>query len=101
MIGALLELLAGTASSGISWLAASAYHARRQRRSATTESRLICSCGHGYGTHTAEGCQADIKRPDEWSYAGAPVGYQWVRCRCKKYDGPEPLPSITWPTPLA
>ena len=57
-----------------------------------------CSCGHGYGTH--EGgyrCHGEIQRdrfcPDgEW--AGDWVGYDWVPCPCRLYDGPPPLPKL-------
>ena len=54
--------------------------------------KLICTCGHGYGSHEGgKNCDAQIKRPSRWLH-GAIVHYEWVTCPCHEYDGPEPLP---------
>ncbi len=55
---------------------------------------LLCSCGHGYGTHNGgRDCKAKVERPHYWS-TGERYGYEWVPCPCLSYDGPEPLPRV-------
>lgn len=65
----------------------------RAERSAPT-STLVCSCGHGLGTHEDEQrCHgADARRRN---------GVQVLDpCPCHRYDGPEPLPRAWTPAQL-
>lgn len=74
----------------------------RRRRAPKPPRRpeLLCSCGHGYGTHEAGAhCHSQQKR-DLYS-AGAWIGHEYARCSCRFYDGPEPLPRTWSPDELA
>lgn len=52
---------------------------------------VVCSCGHGYGSHAHGGqCQAEVRRLRN----GCTSTYDWVACPCLSYDGPEPLPRV-------
>jgi hypothetical protein len=81
-----------TAVSGwVGWLIGRA--SGRSARPATA-STLICSCGHGLGTHEDERrCHAvDSRRRN---------GVQVLDpCPCHAYDGPEPLPRAWAPEPI-
>lgn len=67
---------------------------RRTSRAIQPAKRPICSCEHGYGTHDEKGrCYGEIKRTAN-SYS------QWVRCPCRRYDGPEVVASF-WVPPIA
>lgn len=49
---------------------------------------LMCSCGHGYGTHAVAGrCNAEIKRE---KVVGLGLHWEYAPCPCLTYDGPEP-----------
>lgn len=70
--------------STVAWLLGRASGRRHADR--PTTSTLLCSCGHGYGTHADERrCHgSDTRRRN---------GLQEVDpCPCRLYDGPEPLP---------
>jgi hypothetical protein len=57
-------------------------------------STLVCSCGHGYGTHEDE-------RRCHGVDAGRRNGVQVLDpCPCRRYDGPEPLPRAWTPLEL-
>lgn len=49
----------------------------------------ICPCGHVWGAHK-DGlrCQEEIKRPHYYG-GGSRNGWEYVRCGCTKYHGPE------------
>lgn len=58
----------------------------------------VCSCGHGYGQHENAGrCGAEAQRACDWTYGGSPMAWEYVRCACLSYDGPEPLPKVWTP----
>jgi hypothetical protein len=60
------------------------------RRRAPALPGLICSCTHSFGAHDEEkGCRADIQRDLPY-----PQDFEWVRCPCRKYDGPEPFSGL-------
>lgn len=73
---------------------------RRRAPKAPKAPKFECSCGHGYGSHRdGKACQADQQRAAKWSKDGFETGYEWVRCPCLAYDGPEPMPRIADWTP--
>ena len=69
--------------------------------------RQFCTCGHGRGTHTDQGCHYSeserVKIRDKSTYtlnaygdselAKADIEWQMVEypCDCKRYDGPIPV----------
>jgi hypothetical protein len=66
------------------------------RRSArpVPASTMLCSCGHGYGTHEDERrCHGVDARRRNGVQALDP-------CPCRHYDGPEPLPRAWTPVGL-
>jgi hypothetical protein len=88
LVGAALVVVPGW----VGWLLGRA-SGRRQVRAAPV-SALLCSCGHGYGTHEDEKrCHgADPSRRN---------GVQALDpCPCRAYDGPEPLPRAWTPAEL-
>lgn len=87
-----LTLLAGGVLAGAGYLTG-----QRHRRAPKTPA-LVCSCGDGYGIHAENGgaCAAEIKRASEYDTYGNTVGYEWVPCPCRAYDGPDPLLIRGW-----
>lgn len=62
---------------------------------------LLCSCGHGYGTHEGGArCHGQEERPHYMPH-GPRNGYEYALCPCRLYDGPEPLPRTWSPDELA
>lgn len=91
-----LSLLIGGALVSVGWLLGRL----RARGSPETTNQLamMCSCGHGYGKHAnMSSCSADVERA-HYLLSGARNGFEWVRCSCASYDGPEPLPRV-WSNP--
>lgn len=75
----------------------------RRRRAPKPPRRpeLLCSCGHGYGTHEAGArCHGQEERPFYLAH-GVRNGFEWAPCPCRFYDGPEPLPRTWSPDELA
>lgn len=78
-----------------------------EKQKAAKDPKLICSCEHGYGSHLAGGvCEAEIKRPNKWGtmkgYSGSDheIGWEYVPCPCRTYDGPEPpIDILNWAPP--
>jgi hypothetical protein len=64
------------------------------RRGPSRPPALVCSCGHGYGTHEDEKrCHGvDERRRNGVAVVDA--------CPCRHYDGPEPLPRAWTPPTL-
>ena len=61
---------------------------RRQARPGGPTSQIVCSCGHGYGTHdNAQRCHGSDTRRRNGLHVVDP-------CPCRLYDGPEPLPRV-------
>lgn len=76
--------------------------ARQQRRIALKPADpRMCSCGHGCGAHAdgLGGCNQDIKRP-YYDNLGDRNGYEWVPCRCLKFDGQPPIDVLGWSPPV-
>lgn len=88
VVGAVLAIVPGW----VGWLVGRA-SGRRVARSVGT-STLLCSCGHGYGTHEDEHrCHgSDAARRNGMAVLDP--------CPCRLYDGPEPLPRTWTPTGL-
>jgi hypothetical protein len=61
--------------------------------------RPICECGHHYGAHDDDGCNAEVQRHEN-DDAGYSLGQQWRPCACLKYTGPVPLDQF-WAPPIA
>ena len=97
LVGGALALLPAV----LAFLAGTATGRAVERRTSTRSPALRCSCGHGYGAHEAgRQCNTQIKRPAQWDRYGSAQGFEWVRCPCSEYDGPEPLPRAWIPPPL-
>jgi hypothetical protein len=88
VVGAALAIVPGW----VGWLIGRA-SGRRTARPAVT-STLVCSCGHGYGTHEDEKrCHGVDARRRNGMVVMDP-------CPCRQYDGPEPLPRAWVPLEL-
>ena len=108
-----VELLVGAGIAASAYSSGAGLGFRRgrakEREKSTTGPKLICSCKHGYGSHLAAGvCGAEIKRANQWGtskgYQGSDheIGWEYVPCPCRTYDGPEPpLNILTWQPPTA
>ncbi|GAA1289925.1 hypothetical protein GCM10009609_66970 [Pseudonocardia aurantiaca] len=79
-------------SGWIGWVAGRISGRNQTARRQGPTSELICSCGHGYGTHE------DEKRCHGVDAAKRNGVHTLDPCSCRLYDGPEPLPR-TW-TPV-
>lgn len=85
-----LTVLAVGGVAAVAWVAGRAGRVRCPK-----DPVLVCSCGHGSGSHVSpEGCGAAVQRDAKWDGSGVAVGYEWVHCSCRAYDGPEPLPRV-------
>lgn len=63
----------------------------RPRDTEMPPSGLLCSCGHGLGTHEdGTSCLAEMQRADRWDTFQHPIHWCYVPCPCRRYDGPEP-----------
>lgn len=91
-----LSLLLGaalaTGPAALAWFAGRASGLRAARPA--TGSTLLCSCGHGYGTHEDEQRCHGVDRHKRNGVAGLDP------CPCRRYDGPEPLPRAWTPFEL-
>jgi hypothetical protein len=88
LVGAGLVVVPGW----VGWLLGRA--AGRRSAPPAAASALLCSCGHGYGSHEdGRRCHgADARRRN---------GVQVLDpCPCRGYDGPEPLPRVWAPLDL-
>jgi hypothetical protein len=84
--------------STIAWVAGRRSGRGTARSLASLPAALMCTCGHGYGTHHDGGAcsgtteclltSTDYGRTQEW---------ERVPCGCHGYDGPEPLPRVWTP----
>ena len=64
---------------------------RRLRPRAWRPRGPVCSCRHGYGFHEAgRACRAEVQRPAPATPFGSAPTWEWVPCRCQRYDGPDP-----------
>lgn len=90
MITGALILLAGIA---IGWLLRSL-----PGRKAPKPVEAVCGCGHHHSMHNPEtGTCNDTAQVRWYRYNGKPGGYEDKRCPCRRYSGPEPLPSYFAP----
>lgn len=90
LVGAGLVVVSGWAG----WLIGRVSGRNQVTRRPGTTSELICSCGHGYGTHEDE-------RRCHGSNAAKRNGlHELDPCPCRSYDGPEPLPRAWTPVQL-
>lgn len=87
-----LELLAGGGLVALGWLAG---------RFAPSRPRLpkppkpICGCDHELAFHDpATGECHGTNGVDRYNPRGTWVGEEQVRCTCRQYDGPTPLPIV-------
>jgi hypothetical protein len=71
---------------------------RVSRSRANTQPPAVCSCSHGWGTHDQPvgRCHGDIRRT-KYDSIGDKVGYTYVPCPCRAYDGPESTSVIHLP----
>jgi hypothetical protein len=91
----MLELLAGAAIFAAGVLAGRFLPERRGRAGRRKEIQPICSCGHAVSFHDDAGCHAmaDVAKWDNGHW----MGNERQSCTCKKYTGPQPLPSFYAP----
>ena len=90
MVGAALAVI----PAWVGWAIGRASGRTQGARRLETAPGLICSCGHGYGTHEdKQRCHGvDTRRRN---------GVQELDpCPCRRYDGPEPLPRAWTPIEL-
>lgn len=70
---------------------------RRARPKPPEHPELVCSCGHGYGSHAEDGhCLAEFEQAIQRLPKNPHVvlRFQIAPCPCRVYDGPEPLPRV-------
>jgi hypothetical protein len=90
LVGAGLVAVSGSIGWFIGWISGRRHHSDRHPR---PSSELICSCGHGYGTHEDEKrCHGVNKAKRNGMHVLDP-------CPCRQYDGPEPLLRAWTPAP--
>lgn len=96
-----LSLAVGTAITLVG--AAVGRWSRSLPQATEQEPKLMCSCGHGLGSHDEMGCRAEVPRADRWDYYRDATHWAYVPCPCSRYDGREPpLPLrevMTWQPP--
>jgi hypothetical protein len=67
---------------------------RRMRPKPPEPLKPMCTCTHGYGTHTNGGaCQGQIKLETKWhsgTNPARPIEWKQGPCPCSRYDGPSP-----------
>jgi hypothetical protein len=90
LVGAGLVVVSGW----VGWLAGRVSGRNQARRRTGPASELICSCGHGFGTHE------DERRCHGVDPAKRNGLHSLDACPCRRYDGPEPLPRAWTPMEL-
>lgn len=86
--------------AGISWLSIGVgvlWHRSRIRNSKPEKIQPICGCGHHHSFHDPDtgNCHSLIKgNPIKYDAYREPTAWDKVQCPCRKYSGPEPLPSF-------
>lgn len=69
------------------------------RRRARKSPKPICGCTHELAFHdsaTSE-CHGTVSEPSRYDRFGEVTAYRTVRCTCRQYDGPTPLPTVYAP----
>ncbi len=65
------------------------------RRRTPKPPKPVCGCDHGLAFHDpATGECHGTNDVDRYNKYGECVGYEQVRCTCRQYDGPTPLPTV-------
>lgn len=92
MITGALILLAGILIGAI----ARSLPARRKSPKPVT---AVCGCRHHHAMHDSETghCHAQVDEPARYDAYGNATAYTKVQCSCRRYSGPEPLPSYYAP----
>lgn len=74
------------------------------RRRKTPEPRKspepICGCDHHHGFHDSKTgeCHGQVDgNPVKYNEYGRPMAYEQVRCSCRQYSGPVPIPEFYAP----
>lgn len=74
---------------------------RRDSKGRGRDPQPVCGCKHHYSMHDPETgrCHGKVNgKPTtygEWS--SRPIAWEQVSCTCRRYSGPEPLPTYTAP----
>jgi hypothetical protein len=73
---------------------------KKERALAQRPIELVCTCGHGFGSHEdGARCQAEIQRADKWDEYRDAKHWEYVPCPCRTYDGPDPMLVNGWTPP--
>ena len=67
-----------------------------RRRKPDPGPKPVCGCRHNASFHdplTGQ-CHATVKGTATSFIGGSPVTWEQVQCPCRKYTGPEPLPTV-------
>lgn len=58
-----------------------------------------CGCRHHHSMHDPETsrCHARVDEPATYDLDGDPTSFRKVQCSCRRYSGPEPIPSLYAP----
>ncbi|MEO3856174.1 hypothetical protein [Acrocarpospora sp. B8E8] len=90
-----LEMLTGAALLAVGWLAGRYTPARRRM---PKPPKAVCGCDHQFAYHDpATGECHGLNEVDVRNKHGEWIGEEQVRCTCRQYDGPTPLPTYYAP----
>lgn len=92
MITGALILLLGTA---LGWFLRSL----PARRKGPKPIEALCGCEHHHAMHDAGTghCHSQVDEPLTYNACGSPTSFRKVQCPCRRYSGPEPIPSLYAP----
>jgi hypothetical protein len=73
--------------------------ARRKAPKSDGPPEPVCGCGHHYSFHDgASGkCHGTVRQATHFNSYGTEIAWKQVPCTCRKYAGPEPMPTYYAP----
>ncbi|WP_433364162.1 hypothetical protein [Streptosporangium sp. CA-115845] len=90
-----LEMLTGGGLILVGWVVGRFAPARRRP---SKPIKPVCGCGHELAYHDpATGECHGLKAVDKHNRYGDWIGKEQVRCTCRQYTGPTPLPTVYAP----
>lgn len=93
-----LEMLAGGCLVLAGMLLGRFLPARRRTPQPPKPPKPVCGCTHQLAFHDpATGECHGVNSVEKYSRTGYWVGEEQIRCTCRQYDGPTPLPTVYVP----
>lgn len=72
----------------------------RKKNTGLKDPKPVCGCKHHYSMHDAETghCHGQVRgNPLRYDSFDDPTAWEMVQCPCRRYAGPEPLPTLYAP----